>query len=164
MNILGDLLIAFLATGGAIWVGLYTTRRVIAHQFRPVVRPEPSTGVPPEIVIENIGNGIALGLMLFTDAAHGSKLLAERNELPAATPGDRIQWHRTGWPVPTPLVKGHTYRLLYQDFENKWHETEFVVRNYDEFDVTFHGPHNPWGSRSLPAEARTRGLRVRLKS
>lgn len=169
---IGAIFGALIGAGAAVGIGLHSTRITIANQYRPVLRPEPSPN-PGEIVIENVGNGAALGVVLFTK--YGSKPIAELAELPAPAHAPHpkgLSPQRTGWVVDIerfdandrtpPLEVGRTYRVLYQDIVNSWHETEFAVISSNVYEVRFLGP-VPKTRGRLPAIARDYGLRVAIR-
>jgi len=94
-------------------------------------------GTPPaldRLALKNLGRGPALAIVIVRDRGERADLLAgELDALeplgathgPQFTESSRVG--RTVVRITPPFVVGDQYRILYQDFEGDWHETELEV-------------------------------------
>jgi hypothetical protein len=119
--------------------------------------------------LKNIGKGPAIAVFLF-DAARDSPigeldLVEPLGPRPAGPNGEtervgRRQFRLSGG---SNLRTGITYRLLYQDIANRWHETRFTLSQNSDFTVWYLGPKGWWQrGRPIPKAARDRGQVVGL--
>jgi hypothetical protein len=158
------LLVSFLA-----W---RTSLKTLRTSYRPLVRPVPlgkkdehPFGLnPTKLALKNYGRGAAFRVMIYEDRA------TFKNATPIAihdvveplgaggTEQERIG--RIEKPLSTPLQLNHRYRLLYQDLEGVFHETEMTVRT-SGFDVKFRGALPSWRAHeAIPDNARQLAMLV----
>jgi hypothetical protein len=156
------------------WFTSAETRR---HSMRPVLRPvslrlkTTNALVADVFKLKNYGLGPAVGVMLF-DIARGADA-AVMGEYDVIEPlgdgfiedeGKRIGNVHFQLGSGYQLSDGRTYRILYQDIEAAWHETQFSITTGNLFSAKYLGRKRWWKhGRPTPKAALDRALVVRAE-
>ena len=144
--------VAFLALGIAAYAGILS-KRAYDSSSQPVLRVAPvrigsvrddlgrrmpATTRPVDssrLILRNIGRGAAVSIVVMTSPGYcGDSLIAEVDALEplGETYGpDFKESSRVGRitiiNMRSPLLPEGRYRVLYQDIDGRWHETQFAV-------------------------------------
>ena len=143
----GVAIAALLVAAGAAVFSLMAYR----NSFRPVLRIVPARknkGAQINadwLILKNIGRGAAVSVVVVEQRGRSeATLMGEVDALEplGETYGPKfVETKRIGRisiPMARALVAGQQYRVLYQDIEGQWHETEFTV-TADGFAVAMLG-------------------------
>jgi hypothetical protein len=156
------------------FVAWRTNLKTLRTSYRPLVRPVPlgkdgdhDFGLnPAKLALKNYGKGSAFRVLLYEDTAtfENAEPIAKHDVVEPLGSGqkeqDRIGRIEIRLPQARELQANRRYRLLYQDLEGTFHETQMTVRQ-GAFEVKFLGPVSKWGMHeAIPETARQLAMLV----